>query len=391
MRPVPATVLLSIALAAGACEEPGATVVRSLTFVGAEEGSESQLKAALATRQSSRLPWGRKEYFDRQRFEADLKRIVAFYADRGYTDAQVTGFDVDQNAEQNAVDLTITIALGEPLLVSGIDFIGFTDVPPERYEELKERAPLEVGGPRDRRLVLATHDLALNVLRDEGFPYARVTIDEGAGRSAKEVMLRFTAESGPLAHFGPVEIVGNESVSNRIIDRALTFRPGDLYRRRAVLESQRRLYGMELFQFVNVETVDSPQQSPEVRTRVTIAEGNHQRVNFGVGYGTEEKARVDAEYHHVNFLGGARSAGVHGRWSSLDRGVRFDFIQPYLFSPRVTFGAEGQHWFTTTPAYESDRHGRQDDGDTAAPSGHVPGGIDPERVYEQLHYRSRPQ
>jgi outer membrane protein assembly factor BamA len=147
--------------------------------------------------------------------------------------------------------------------------------------------------------------------------------------------------------------VGNQSVSNRIIDRALTYRPGDLYRRRVVLDSQRRLYGMELFQFVNVETVDSPQLSPEVRTRVTVAEGNHQRVNFGIGYGTEERARVDAEYHHVNFLGGARSAGVHGRWSSLDRGLRFDFNQPYLFSPRLSFGAEGQHWFTTTPSYDS--------------------------------------
>ena len=64
---------------------------------------------------------------------------------------------------------------------------------------------------------------------------------------------------------------------------------------------------------------------------MTVAEGNHQRVNFGVGYGTEEKARVDAEYHHVNFFGGARSAGAHVRWSSLDRGVRLDFNQPYFF------------------------------------------------------------
>jgi outer membrane protein insertion porin family/translocation and assembly module TamA len=84
-----------------------------------------------------------------------------------------------------------------------------------------------------------------------------------------------------------------------------------------------------------------------------VAEGDHQRVNIGVGYGTEEKARVDGEYHHVNFFGGARSAGGHGRWSSLDRGVRFDFLQPYFFAPRLSFGVEGQQWYTDTPAYRS--------------------------------------
>ena len=51
-------------------------------------------------------------------------------------------------------------------------------------------------------------------------------------------------------------------------------------------------------------------------TKITVAEGKHQRVNFGVGYGTEERARFDGEYHHVNFFGGARIAGVHARWSS---------------------------------------------------------------------------
>ena len=110
---------------------------------------------------------------------------------------------------------------------------------------------------------------------------------------------------------------------------------------------------MELFQFVNIETLEPNYQSPQVWTRVTVAEGNHRRLNFGVGYGTEEKARVDGEYHHVNFFGGARTAGAHARWSSLDRGVRADFHQPYLFKPSLSLDVEGQQWYTDTPAYQS--------------------------------------
>lgn len=54
-----------------------------------------------------------------------------------------------------------------------------------------------------------------------------------------------------------------------------------------------------------------------VPTRVTVTEGDHRRVEFSIGYGTEEKARVEAEWRHVNFYGGARTLGVHGKWSWL--------------------------------------------------------------------------
>ncbi|HZR26607.1 MAG TPA: BamA/TamA family outer membrane protein, partial [Vicinamibacterales bacterium] len=126
-----------------------------------------------------------------------------------------------------------------------------------------------------------------------------------------------------------------------------------LYRRSIVQESQRRLYGLELFQFANIEPLNPEQQPAEVPMRVTVAEGKHQRLNFGVGYGTEEKARVDAEYHQLNFFGGARTAGAHVRYSSLDRGVRLDFNQPYFFAPHFSLAGEGQDWYAYTPAYRS--------------------------------------
>jgi outer membrane protein assembly complex protein YaeT len=197
------------------------------------------------------------------------------------------------------------------------------------------------------------HENAVNELRDHGHPYARVDTREDASADGKSVAITFTAQPGVLAHFADVQIAGNTSVSSRVIERALTFKPGDLYRRSVVQDSQRRLYGMELFQFVNVEPLNPELELAQVPMRVTVAEGNHQRVNFGVGYGTEEKARVDGEYRHVNFLGGARSAGAHGRWSSLDRGLRIDFNQPYFLHRYLTFDAEGQQWYTFTPAYRS--------------------------------------
>ena len=345
---------LILTLTVVGCKEEGTITVKSLRFNGVNAVDESRLREALATHTSSKLPWGKKAYFDRSRFDTDLKRLQAFYQDRGYPDARVTGFDVKLNDKQDAVDVTVTIDEGQPETIAAADFAGFDAIPPDHLNDMKSRMPIKVGQPRDRQLVVATHELAVNELRDHGYPYAKVsTAEVDAGGDTKRKALTFTAEPGKIARFGAVEIAGNKSVSDRIIQRQLTFKPGDLYRRSLVQDSQRRLYGMELFQFVNIESQNQELQPEEVPTRITVAEGKHQRVNFGVGYGTEEKARVDTEYHHVNFLGGARTAGAHARYSALDRGVRVDFNQPYFFTPHFSFGGEAQQWWTYTPAYRS--------------------------------------
>ncbi len=353
MRFAISSAIVAIAALSASCKEGGTIKVHSLSFKGVQAVDEGRLKDALATHQSSKIPWGKKSFFDRSRFDADLKRIQAFYADRGFPDARVTGFDVKLNDKQDEVDLTVTVAEGEPVVVKSIAFSGFDVIPEAHLDDLKKRLPVKVGQPRDRQLVVSAHEMAVNELKDHGFPYGKVSTGEDDGSDGKQAVLTFTAEPGTLAHFGKVEVVGNKSVDEHIIRRQLTFKPGELFQRNLVQDSQRRLYGLELFQFANVEMLNQEQQPEEAPVRVTVAEGNHQRVNFGVGYGTEEKARVDAEYHHVNFLGGARTAGAHVRWSSLDRGIRLDLNQPYFMSPHLSLGAEGQQWYSYTPAYRA--------------------------------------
>src|SRR5262249_20353531 len=154
---------------------------------------------------------------------------------------------------QTAVDLTMKITEGEPVKVASVDFVGFDEIPAQHLNNLKTRMPIKPGEPRDRQLVVSTHEMALNELRDHGFPYAKVSMAENAPSNPKQVVITFTGEPGPLAHFGTVEIVGNNSVSDRVIQRELTFKPGELYQRSIVQDSQRRLYGLELFQFANIE------------------------------------------------------------------------------------------------------------------------------------------
>ena len=107
----------------------------------------------------------------------------------------------------------------------------------------------------------ASRETALDELRDHGHPYASVRVDRvrrqraitGASSASRPSpgRSRVTARSRSPA---------TQSVSDNVVRRQLTFKPGDLYQLSKLRESQRRLYGLELFQFANVEPIRTEEQ-----------------------------------------------------------------------------------------------------------------------------------
>lgn len=364
-RAVRPTLLLLLLAATPACKEdqtPAAAgvTVKEFSFSGNRSVPTSHLREIVSTQVSSKIPWGEKQYFTRAEFEADLKRIVAFYQDRGFPDAKVTSFDAQLSDDQKSVRLKVAIDEGQPIRVEQIVMNGLEALPPEHRGELDKRFPLKVGAPLDRALMQSSREAIVDELKDHGYPSPDVTYVESNGTTDLQRVITYTAKPGSVAYVGNIQIQGTSSVARRIVARQLTFRPGQLFQQSKLRESQRRLYSMELFNFVNIEALNQgtlqaapDENAPErIATRVTVTEGKHRKVNFGVGYGTEEKARGEVDWRHVNFFGGARTAGVLARYSSLDRGVRLNFKQPYFFRPRYSLGMSAQAWFSDEPAYE---------------------------------------
>ena len=345
-----------VLLLATACHEEGQVEVSGFTLEGVESIDESRLKSVLATRESSWLPWGRKAYFDRAEFDADIKRIEAFYADRGFPDARVTSFDVALNDDQTKVDLTLVIDEGSPVIVEEIRFVGLENVQADRIEWLKDRLAQKEGQPRDNELLTLSRGAVLDEVRDRGYPHASVRMTESPGTTPATRVVTIHADLGTRAVFGPIDVQGNEKIDEDVILDQLTFAPGERYRLGQIQESTRRLYGLELFQFVTIEELDLESESSVVPLRVTVTEGDQQRFRFSVGYGSEEKARATVEYRNLNFLGGARTAGAQAKWSSLDRGASLNFGEPNLFS-KIAFNARAENWYFDQPLYDLETRG----------------------------------
>jgi outer membrane protein assembly complex protein YaeT len=327
-------------------------LVEDIRFTGVKSLSTRALKAALATKESSWLPWGRKAYFSRADFEADLKRIHAFYADHGYPLAKVATYDIRVNEEKDKVWITFHVEEGPPVRLASVSLFGFEVLSAEGLELLKSQIPVKVGDVRTQDGLVSSRGIAENALKEQAYPYARVQVLEGPGPEPMTVTLTLAAEPGIPAKFGPLTITGNTSVGDDVVRRQLAFGPGDPFKLSRVLESQRRLYNLELFQYVNFDVPDLETQPAEVPITATITEGKHRRLQVGVGYGSEERARISGNWRHVNFFGGARTAGAEAKWSSLDRGVRLNFREPYFFSPSYKLDLQVQQWFADEPAFD---------------------------------------
>src|SRR5689334_578289 len=215
--------------------------VTSVTIHGASQLGAGRIKGIIGTQASSWIPWGRKRYFDRKVFDADLGRIEAFYQDRGFPDAKVTAFDAKLNQAQDAIAIDITVSEGQPLHVDRIAFEGFDALSARELRDLRRVLPLRPAAIADRAQITATQTMATRALQDRGYPLALVSTEE-TREPQQRLTLTMRASPGAMANYGPVTVTGNMSVGDDVILRTLAFKPGNRFSLATIQLSQRRLY-----------------------------------------------------------------------------------------------------------------------------------------------------
>lgn len=349
---------LVFALVSSGCHDVGEVKVLSLKFDGVQSFRAGALKKVLATRSSGWLPWSRKYYFDRSEFDADLERIVAFYNDRGFPDARVTGVTVDFNAAKDGVRLRIAIEEGPPVIVKDIRYVGL-DVIAEQAQAVIASAPLRIGGRRDRDLVRQTRDLVATLFRNNGYPFASVQAKEETSENGEGdvVVVTYVAEPGRQMTFGDVRVSGLETLEDKDVRRELAFNPGDLFDERRLTQTQRRLARLEFLDLAVVTPRLDEADSGQVPVAVVISEGKPRRLRLAGGYGSEELARVSASWQHLNFGGGAKLGSVHAKWSAIDRGIDLELVDPHAWRSGLSSRFTISGWRTEQLTYDSESYG----------------------------------
>jgi outer membrane protein insertion porin family len=290
--------------------------VASLAFDGAKEVSTSDLKQVIFTRTSSCrlvlvapvckltpiLLFTDRRRTTRQALGEDITSLRVYYWRRGYREAQV---DTVLAPAKRGVAVTFRIVEGEPTRVGALAVT--QRAPVLSPAEVTDAVALREGEP----LSLIALDSTLARLRvavwNHGYGDAR--IDTVIPRPDASHVAPVTIDVDPrwITRVGDVQFEGNAALSDATLRRALLLRPGGLYTRDAVLETERRLFQSPAIARALVVTPAAGDSIKRISVAVTETSPRHASVTLG--FNTIDFGQAAVELRH-NTLGA-------GRWLSL--------------------------------------------------------------------------
>ncbi len=300
-------------------------IVRQLRIEGNQAFTDSEIKRAIATRATgcrsvvlSPLCWigldafRRIERLDYRELRTDLARIRIFYYRRGFRQAAV---DTVLARSRGAVSITLQIEEGAPVVVRSLELFGLDSI--EDWEKVASDLPLKVGGAFSEIDLSATREQIERELRNRGYADAAVLVDaEIPSADPLGAFIELRGEPGPRSRIGEIEVAGTENLAQGDVRRLLSFHSGDTYSEAEIVRSQRSLYSLALFNYVDITTFPGSADST-IDIRVQVNEANVRGVQFGFGLSTTECFELQAGWAHRNFFGGTRKLEVSGALSNL--------------------------------------------------------------------------
>jgi outer membrane protein assembly complex protein YaeT len=298
--------------------------VVSIDFTGASHFNRNQLLEPLATRVSGLTSKGK---FSRELMEQDGERLKDLYQQQGFEQVSVKpSFEKDETGVNIAAKFNIDE--GPRTHVWAVEMEGNEKL---AREDLLRGLNLVPGGTFSQALLQEDRRLVEAQYSDRGFTDVKVaaTVERLEG---PQVKIRYAIAEGDRIRVDDIHFIGNQQTRNKVLSRAMSFHEGDALSQEGLLTSQQRLYGLGLFNRVDVVPVNVNQSDDYRPVIVRVEDGSPIILGYGGGYQDREGPRGTIELSHNNLFGLARSISFRTRASFREQRGQVTYKEPRLFN-----------------------------------------------------------
>jgi outer membrane protein assembly complex protein YaeT len=283
-----------------------------------------------------------KPTFSRALVEHKAAVLLSLYQSRGFLEARVTpAIDDSFGNTPGRRHVTFEIQEGARTVVRKLTFTGIDRAAQNALWPSLHCRPTQFYS-LDR--VRTDHEVILDYLANHGYWRSTVSWQTTPVESAPQVDLEFHITPGTQEHIQRVVLLGNEHTRAGIVNRELTFRDGEPISQSALLESQRQLYKLGLFNQVQI-TPQEGSSSENARTvLVDVEEARRWTLGYGGGLEVQRlgsnqpqgqfkaSPRLSLDLTRLDVGGRDQTFSMGGRLSNIDTGASMTYLIPRLLN-----------------------------------------------------------
>ena len=266
-----------------------------ISFDGNRYFNKALLAARLQLQTASFASSGR---FSQQLARADADSIRSLYLSNGFLDAQAT-FDVNDNYEGKKGNLFVTfhVTEGTQTLVQSLGIEGSQAI---SRDALLAVTGSTAGQPYSDANVASDRNNILAMYYDAGYPEAHMREEILPGDTANQKRLIYHITEGTRIEVSKVLFTGYQFTRPGIISRQVEIQPDQPLRESQVVDSQRQLYNLGVFNRVQIAPQNPDGTDPKKAVVVETQEGSRYTIGYGFGFevqklpgGSDESERHD--------------------------------------------------------------------------------------------------
>lgn len=312
-------------------EEGRKVQIKKINFYGNSGFSDKKLKKQFKKTKEDRI-W-RGADFDKDEYEEDLKKVVEFYQNHGYKDAEVLKDSIYYNQDRDDLFIDIWIEEGTQYTFGDISWEGnelFTT------EELGANLGFEKGETfSKKKLDEAIMQHIYNLYHDRGYIYA-VVLPKETLDADNELDFHFVVTEGQQAKLNEIIISGNSKTKEKVIRRELRLFPGDTYNRALLDRSIREVWMLNYF--ANVEPKVNPVEADKVDIELKVEEKSTDTANMSAGWSERDHMVGSVGVAMANLFGNGQRLSFDWNFGRYYRSFNIGFTEPWLFDTPTLAG-----------------------------------------------------
>lgn len=329
------------------------TIIKEIKFTGNTIVSEKALKKKLELKEVGILKDGA---YQPSTLEQDKQRIITYYRERGYADAQILDVTIDTtfNEEKQRNELTINFIIQEGAQYT---FAGITIKGNEVFseKEILKQQKLKTGAIYNETKFQEDLAAIQSVYYENGYMSNEYYPMPLKNTERHEISYALTIVEHSRSHIENIIIKGNNKTKENVIKREIPIEEGDLFSREKIINGMRNLMNLQYFSNI----IPEPQQGSEenlVDLVWTVEEQSTSNIQFGMTFSgiTEPNTlpiSLFLKIENSNLFGEGKTISSSVTASNTEQSIDFTYSQNWIgnkpigFSQNLSFS----HSNVTTP------------------------------------------